>query len=175
MTQIQNGAERRNEGEVVGIRGNVVDARFIDRLPDLNNELVTTAGDPTFGERIVVEVMDHLDVQTVRGIALTSTQGLYREATIVDSGRPIQVPTGELILGRMFNVFGETIEAAENASRLSLMEAAESNIEERLDELRRHYHQIRQRSITSELWDIASGAEAAAGAARDSDTRREAK
>jgi len=68
----------------------------------------------------------------------------------------------------VFEAFAASL-AAENASRLSSMEAAESNIEERLDELRRQYHQVRQRSITSELLDIVSGAEAAAGAATDSE------
>ncbi|MGD2048722.1 MAG: F0F1 ATP synthase subunit beta, partial [Chloroflexota bacterium] len=104
------GKEFQNKGAVVAVRGNVVDARFSNKLPALNNQLVTTAGDQTFGERIVVEVLDHLDPQTVRGIALTSTQGLFRGASIVDSGAPVQVPVGEHILGRMFNVFGETID-----------------------------------------------------------------
>ncbi len=55
-----------NKGTIVAVRGNVVDARFPQRLPALNNQLVTTAGDETFGDRTVVEVMDHLDEENVR-------------------------------------------------------------------------------------------------------------
>lgn len=99
-----------NLGEIVAVQGNVVDVRFARKLPAINNELVTAAGDNTFGEQIVVEVMDHLDRSTVRCIALTSTQGLYRGAQIVDRGKSLQVPVGKRVLGRMFNVFGETID-----------------------------------------------------------------
>ncbi len=102
-----------NEGTIVAVRGNVVDARFPQGLPALNNQLVTTAGDETFGDRTVVEVMDHLDEETVRGIALTTTQGVYRGASITDSGAPVQVPVGERVLGRMFNVFGQTVDRKE--------------------------------------------------------------
>jgi len=105
-----DGGRNENEGTVVAVKGNVVDARFPHALPALKRQLVTTAGDQTFDERVVVEVMDHLDETTVRGIAFTSTQGLYRGARIVDTGAPVQVPVGERILGRMFNVFGETID-----------------------------------------------------------------
>lgn len=101
---------RENLGEVVAVKGNVVDARFTSRLPALHNQLTTTEGDKTFGDKIVVEVMDHLDRATIRGIALTSTQGLFRGAPIVDRGHSLQVPVGERVLGRMFNVFGETID-----------------------------------------------------------------
>jgi F-type H+/Na+-transporting ATPase subunit beta len=93
-----------NAGRVVSIRGSVVDARF-SRLPSLYNQLRT--GDQ---RDIAIEVATYLDDQTVRGIALTSTQGLARGAPIYDTGHPLQVPIGERILGRMFNVFGETID-----------------------------------------------------------------
>lgn len=92
-------------GEVVSVRGSVVDARFIEHLPPLHNRLIT-------GENldIIIEVVTHLDVETARGIALTPTQGLWRGAPIFDSGQPLMVPVGRQVLGRVFNVFGHTID-----------------------------------------------------------------
>lgn len=92
-------------GTVTSVVGGVVDARFTDRMPAINNLLV--AGDA--GE-ICVEVALHLDGQTVRGTALTPTQGLAVGARIRDSGQPLQAPVGGEILGRVFNVFGKTID-----------------------------------------------------------------
>ena len=95
-------------GTVVAVRGSVVDARFLGQLPSLYNLLRT--GDD---QRIAVEVSTYLDDTTVRGIALTSTQGLARGARIVDTGNPLRVPVGPQVLGRVFNVFGETIDQKE--------------------------------------------------------------
>lgn len=106
----QTNGERQHAGQVVAVRGNIVDAHFSRALPSLHNQLWTTTEDKTFGEHIAVEVIDHLDSKTIRGIALTPTQGLYRGAPIIDSGAPVQVPVGERVLGRMFNVFGEPID-----------------------------------------------------------------
>ncbi|MFW6164491.1 MAG: F0F1 ATP synthase subunit beta, partial [Planctomycetota bacterium] len=94
-----------NEGTVTSVRGSVVDATFPRRLPGIQYELRT--GDD--GE-IVVEVVSHLDHRSVRGVALTPTQGLARGATVVDTGHPLRVPVGRELLGRMFNVFGEPID-----------------------------------------------------------------
>lgn len=97
-----------NRGSVVRVRGSVIDVKFPDRIPDLNNEL--RAGDD---RNIVVEVVNHLDANTIRGIALTPTQGLFRGATVFDCGRPLMVPVGKKLLGRALNVFGETIDRGE--------------------------------------------------------------
>jgi F-type H+-transporting ATPase subunit beta len=97
-----------NRGTVVSVRGSVVDARFTQRLPPINNLLV--AGEK--GE-IVIEVIIHLNSQVVRGIALTPTRGVALGAAILDSGHPLQAPVGERLLGRVFNVFGETIDKKE--------------------------------------------------------------
>jgi F-type H+-transporting ATPase subunit beta len=93
------------QGTVLSVRGSVVDARFSARPPRLYN--VLTAGE---SGRTVVEVITHLDDRTVRGIALTSTQGLAQGSTIVDTGYPLRVPVGKRLMGRVFNVFGETID-----------------------------------------------------------------
>src|SRR5690606_34748404 len=98
-----------NRGTVLSVRGSVVDARFPGRLPDFHNEL--RAGDD---REIVIEVVSHLDPETVRGVALTPTAGLARGSGIVDSGHPLRVPVGERLLGRVVNVFGDAIDAGED-------------------------------------------------------------
>lgn len=97
-----------NRGTLISIRGSVVDAQFPGRLPSIYN--VLTAGDD---RGIVIEVITHLESKTIRGIALTSTQGLAHGSTIIDTGHPLRVPVGKRLLGRMFNVFGETIDKME--------------------------------------------------------------
>ena len=97
-----------NRGIVISIRGSVIDARFERRLPSIYN--VLRAGES--GESII-EVITHLSAKTIRGIALTSTQGLPHGSAIIDTGHPLRVPVGKRLLGRMFNVFGETIDKKE--------------------------------------------------------------
>jgi F-type H+-transporting ATPase subunit beta len=97
-----------NQGTLISIRGSVVDAQFPGHLPSIYN--VLRAGED---RGIVIEVITHLDSKTVRGIALTSTQGLAHGSTIIDTGHPLRVPVGKRLLGRMFNVFGETIDKKE--------------------------------------------------------------
>src|SRR5690606_30196138 len=96
-------------GTVLSVRGSVVDARFPERLPEFHSEL--RAGDD---HGIVVEVVSHLDPETVRGVALTPTAGLARGAAIVDAGHPLRVPVGARMLGRVVNVFGDAIDAGED-------------------------------------------------------------
>ncbi len=94
-----------NWGYVVGIRGSVIDVRFPARLPPLNTEL--RSGDE---QGVIAEVASQLDPQTVRAVALNSHRGLARGAAIRDMGRPLQVPVGESLLGRVVDVFGRTID-----------------------------------------------------------------
>lgn len=93
------------KGEVTAVRGSVVDAVFTDTIPPVNALL--HAG--TNGSH-AVEVVDHVDQVTARCIALTPTAGLGRGDPVSGSGRPIEVPVGKAILGRMFNLFGRTID-----------------------------------------------------------------
>lgn len=97
-----------NLGQVVSVRGSVVDVRFAERLPPINN-LLRTGEDG----KIVLEVINHQNSQVVRGIALTPTRGLALGSGVIDTGHPIKVPVGERLLGRVFNVFGETIDRKE--------------------------------------------------------------
>lgn len=103
-------------GTVIAVRGSVIDAHFPHHLPELNNLLRTEptgrkeSAPPSVGAAVAVEVVSHLSEQTVRGIALTPVQGLARGTPVLDTGQPLQVPVGEHLLGRMFNVFGEPID-----------------------------------------------------------------
>ena len=100
--------EDLNRGTVLSVRGSVVDAHFPETLPEANSEL--RAGE---GGWIVVEVASHLDPQTIRGVALTPTAGLARGTPIIDAGRPLQMPVGERLLGRVVNVFGDPLDGRE--------------------------------------------------------------
>jgi F-type H+-transporting ATPase subunit beta len=92
-------------GTVLSIRSSVVDVRFREGLPEILNQLRT--GDD---ENIALEVIMHIDPATVRCVSLTPTWGLVRGAPVRDTGQPLRAPVGKQILGRMFNVFGETID-----------------------------------------------------------------
>ena len=94
-----------NRGVVTLVRGSVIHARFTDRLPEQYNHLVVGGN-----SNAVVEVIAHLGVDTVQGIALTPLRGMARGLPVFDMGQPLQVPVGDRVLGRMFNVFGETID-----------------------------------------------------------------
>jgi len=93
------------EGLVVSVRGSVVDVSFPDCLPPINT--LMWAGE---GANVAIEAAAHINEQILRGIALTSTAGLCRGDKILTSGGPLKSPVGKEILGRMFNVFGESID-----------------------------------------------------------------
>ncbi|MDP2648623.1 MAG: F0F1 ATP synthase subunit beta [bacterium] len=98
-----------SKGTVTQVIGPVVDVRFSDNLPPIRQALEisrTTAG----GGRLVLEVAQHLGLNRVRCIAMGDTAGLARATEVSDTGNPISVPVGEVSLGRMFNVIGETID-----------------------------------------------------------------
>ena len=94
-----------NIGTVVSVRGSVIDIHFPRQLPSLYNKLLVGKENP-----ISIEVISHLDSQNVRGISLVPTQGLARGERVIDTGGHFNVPVGDRVLGRMFNVFGETID-----------------------------------------------------------------
>jgi F-type H+/Na+-transporting ATPase subunit beta len=96
------------KGEVRQVMGAVVDVQFADQLPEILNALVTD----NHGNRLVLEVAQHLGENTVRTIAMDSTEGLVRGQQVVDSGQPIAVPVGEETLGRIMNVVGEAVDEA---------------------------------------------------------------
>jgi F-type H+-transporting ATPase subunit beta len=92
-------------GNITSIRGSVVDARFDNGLPPVYTLLRSGAG----GE-VAIEVLSQLDRRHIRGIALTPTQGCARGMAVTSDGRPLTVPVGREITGRMFDLFGRTID-----------------------------------------------------------------
>ena len=101
-------------GRLVQIIGAVVDVEFEGHLPAILSALETTNTDQRTGEpfRLVLEVAQHLGENTVRAIAMDTTEGLTRGQPVVDTGRTITVPVGPACLGRIMNVIGEPIDEA---------------------------------------------------------------
>ena len=95
-----------NKGKLVQIIGPVLDVKFAEKLPNIFNALEIYLDD----KRIVAEVQSHLGDNTVRAIAMSSTDGLKRGLEVIDTGEPIKVPVGKATLGRIFNVLGETVD-----------------------------------------------------------------
>ncbi|VAW17518.1 ATP synthase beta chain [hydrothermal vent metagenome] len=95
-------------GKIVQVIGAVVDIQFEGKLPAILNALETDNN----GNRLVLEVAQHLGENTVRAIAMDTTEGLVRGHAVTDLGEPIQVPVGAETLGRIMNVIGEPIDEA---------------------------------------------------------------
>lgn len=95
-----------NTGRITQVIGAVVDVQFDDHLPAILNALETDNN----GVRLVLEVAQHLGENTVRTIAMDSTEGLVRGANVTDTGAAISVPVGPETLGRILNVIGEPID-----------------------------------------------------------------
>ena len=95
-------------GKIGQVIGAVVDVQFDDHLPEILNALETDNN----GNRLVLEVAQHLGQNTVRCIAMDATEGLVRGQDVSDSGAPISVPVGDATLGRIMNVIGEPIDEA---------------------------------------------------------------
>ncbi|SJZ42884.1 F0F1 ATP synthase subunit beta [Mycoplasmopsis verecunda] len=97
----------KNEGTIVQILGPVVDVRFDEgKLPHLLNAL-TLEHD---GQKFTFEVAQHIGDDTARTISMVSTNGLQRGMKVLDTGAPIEVPVGNEVLGRMFDVLGDVID-----------------------------------------------------------------
>ena len=95
-------------GKIAQVIGAVVDVQFDGALPEILNALETDNA----GNRLVLEVAQHLGERTVRTIAMDSTEGLVRGQAVVDTGAAISVPVGEKTLGRIINVIGEPVDEA---------------------------------------------------------------
>tara|TARA_R110002094_G_scaffold175012_3_gene155622 strand:+ start:1982 stop:3406 length:1425 start_codon:yes stop_codon:yes gene_type:complete len=93
-------------GKITQVIGAVVDVQFEDNLPEILNALITDNN----GNRLVLEVAQHLGENTVRAIAMDATEGLVRGAKVTDTGAPIQVPVGKATLGRILNVTGDPVD-----------------------------------------------------------------
>src|SRR6478735_10105272 len=115
----QNTEEGRNVGRIEEINGVVIEAVFQEKLPEINSALVIEREDNPeeaegissgTGTHLVLEVQQHLGDDRVRCVAMDTTDGLARGMEVIDTGGPITVPVGNITLGRIFNLLGETID-----------------------------------------------------------------
>src|ERR1700693_4689840 len=95
-------------GKITQVIGAVVDVQFPGDLPAILNALETKNG----GNRLVLEVAQHLGESTVRTVAMDTSEGLVRGQAVTDTGQPISVPVGDETLGRIINVVGEPVDEA---------------------------------------------------------------
>ncbi|API91817.1 MULTISPECIES: F0F1 ATP synthase subunit beta [Virgibacillus] len=105
-----------SKGRITQVMGPVVDVKFADgQLPDINNALVVKIADDSAdtAKELTLEVALHLGDNSVRTIAMSSTDGLRRGLEVEDKGSPISVPVGDVTLGRVFNVLGDNIDLDE--------------------------------------------------------------
>ncbi len=97
-----------NTGKILQVIGPVVDIRYdAEHLPSIKNAILIQTED---GKQMTAEVAQHVGDDVVRCIAMSSTDGLVRGMDCIDTGKPIEVPVGDAVLGRMFNVLGEAID-----------------------------------------------------------------
>ncbi len=104
-------------GKIVQVIGPVVDVAFAQEnmdLPDILYALEITRPD---GQKVVLECQQHIGEDTVRTIAMDSTEGLVRGMDVLSTGGPITMPVGEKIKGRLFNVIGDSIDGIGEVTR----------------------------------------------------------
>lgn len=103
-----------NTGKVKQVIGAVVDVQFDSTLPEIFNALELTREN---GDKLVLEVQQHLGEDSVRTIAMDGTEGLVRGMVVTDTGKAIAMPTGDAINGRLFNVTGDAIDGLPAVSK----------------------------------------------------------
>src|SRR3954465_9590958 len=109
----------RNVGRIEEIQGVVIEAVFPDELPEIYSALEIDREDNPeeaegissgTGNKLILEGQQHLGDDRVRAVAMDTTDGLARGMEVIDTGGPITVPVGDITLGRIFNLLGETID-----------------------------------------------------------------
>ncbi|WP_345974667.1 F0F1 ATP synthase subunit beta [Sulfurimonas sp. HSL3-7] len=103
-------------GKIIQVMGPVVDVEFEGKLPAINEAIEVKGGIGENNFRLVLEVAAHIGGGRVRTIAMDMSEGLVRGMEAVATGAPISVPVGEKVLGRIFNVIGETIDGGEQVT-----------------------------------------------------------
>ena len=93
-------------GKITQVIGAVVDVQFEDELPEILNALETENN----GQKLILEVAQHLGENTVRTVAMDASEGLVRGSVVTDTGGPIAVPVGNATLGRILNVVGDPVD-----------------------------------------------------------------
>ncbi|NIO25567.1 MAG: F0F1 ATP synthase subunit beta [Gammaproteobacteria bacterium] len=116
-------------GRVAQVIGAVVDVQFDDHLPPILNALEVD----NQGNRLVLEVAQHLGENTVRTVAMDTSEGLVRGQSVIDTDAPIAVPVGDETLGRIMNVIGEPVDEAgpiETAQKRAIHQPAPDYVEQ---------------------------------------------
>ena len=101
-----------SQGTISAIRGIVVDMHFESSLPSIYDAVRTNSKNAD-GQEVVIEILQQLENGYVKGIAMTSTDGLKRGDEVIATGAPISVPVGPEVLGHIFNVLWETIDGTD--------------------------------------------------------------
>ena len=111
--------EKKNIGKIIQIIGPVVDVQFENKenLPQILNALEVKSEK----KKIILECQKHIGDVVVRTISMDATEGLVRGMEVIDTGAPIQMPVGEEIRGRLFNVTGETIDGLEQIKKKKIL------------------------------------------------------
>jgi F-type H+-transporting ATPase subunit beta len=100
-----------NKGKIVQVIGPVVDVEFPDQLPFIYNALTIEYEVPLLGKtKLTLEVQQHLGDRWVRTVAMSTTDGLKRGMDVLDSGKPISMPVGDCVMGRVFDVTGNPVD-----------------------------------------------------------------
>ena len=100
-----------NKGKIVQVIGPVVDVEFPDQLPFIYNALTIEYDVPLLGKtKLTLEVQQHLGDNWVRAVAMSTTDGLKRGMEVLDSGKPISMPVGPGVMGRVFDVCGNPVD-----------------------------------------------------------------
>jgi F-type H+-transporting ATPase subunit beta len=100
-----------NKGKIVQVIGPVVDVEFPDQLPAIYNALTIEYDLPLQGNtKLTLEVQQHLGDHWIRTVAMSTTDGLKRGMEVLDSGKPISMPVGEGVMGRVFDVTGNPVD-----------------------------------------------------------------
>lgn len=101
--------QEQNIGYITAINGGVAEIEFARQLPHLHNALQIG--------NLIAEVEGYVDQKTVRALVMGATGGLARKMEVIDTGKPIEVPVGDNILGRMFNIFGQPIDGGKSIKK----------------------------------------------------------
>src|SRR5205814_9176114 len=105
-----------NAGKVKQVIGAVIDVQFEGKLPEILNALELKREN---GDTLVLEVQQHLGEDSVRTIAMDGTEGLVRGTVVRDTGKPIAMPVGDAIKGRLFNVTGDAIDGLPQVTKVN--------------------------------------------------------
>ena len=131
--------KKENKGKVLRISGTVIDVQFNqENVPDIYNKLIILGNDDnknSLKKEISLEVAQHLGDGIVRCIALEPLDGVMRGIDVLDTNAPITVPVGKAVLGRIFNVLGQTIDDGEklkNVESWPIYRTAPSLVEQKI-------------------------------------------